>query len=144
MKSKLEKKKHRTLFSGLLFQACFLTLLLVSTGCGRKAFPAAPSSMAPDPPKKFNAILENGEIKVSWLLTNSENVRAINIYRSKIPKERFCATCPYTFEPVGSITTIEKVYREKAASGYHYAFKIEIEGRGGEVSSPIIVTVETP
>jgi len=122
----------------------FFAFLIVIAGCGRKAFPVAPSSMVPDPPKKFDVINENGDIKVSWLLVNGENVRAVHVYRSKIPKERFCATCPYTFEPVALLSATEKMYREKAASGYHYAFKIEVEAIGGEVSSPKIMTVEVP
>lgn len=144
MKNALGNMEIESRFSFLMFSACFFILFSISAGCGRKAFPLAPSSMVPDPPKKLEAIFENGEIKVSWQLTSYENVRAIYIYRSKITKARYCATCPYTFEPVGSVESTEKFYREKAASGYHYAFKIEIEGRGGEMSSPRIVTLETP
>lgn len=136
---KIEKR-----FSYLIFSVCFFILILLLGGCGRKAFPSAPSSMVPDPPKKLDAVFENGEIKVSWQLANYENVKAIHIYKSKIPKARFCPTCPYTFEPVGALSSTEKIYREKAVSGYHYAFKLEIESADGEMSSPRIITLETP
>lgn len=123
----------------------FLCLFFFSlSGCGREAFPTAPLSMVPEPPKKMEAVIENGDIKLSWVLANQDNVKLIHIYRSKIPIIRFCSTCPYTFEPVRSVQPSEKIYREKAAPGYHYAFKIEIEGLGREMSSPKIVTLEIP
>lgn len=137
-------KKMADRWCSLVVPVFFVILVYLVAGCGKKAFPVAPASMIPEPPKKIEAVIDKGEIKVSWLLSDTENVSAVNLYRSRIPKTRFCATCPYTFEPVGSVPVTEKIYREKAVSGYHYAFKIEIEGVDGETSTSRIVTVETP
>lgn len=138
-------KKETPLFS----KACnlflfFLMFFQILSGCGKKDFPSVPSSLVPEPPKKLEAVVDRGEIRLTWVLSNPDNIKAINIYRSKIPTARFCPTCPYTFEPVGSFQAREKFYREKASSGYHYAFKVEIEGALGALSSPRIITVEIP
>lgn len=122
----------------------FLIFFQILSGCGKKDFPSVPRSLVPEPPKKLEAVIDKGDIKITWILSNPDNIKAINIYRSKIPTARFCPTCPYTFEPVGSFQAKEKFYKEKASSGYHYAFKVEIVGAFGELSSPRIVSLEIP
>ena len=138
--SQEDRRKTKILFAAVLSAMVFF----LSAGCGKKAFPTAPSSLVPEPPKKFEVVAEKGEVRVSWGLSGVENIKAIHLYRSKMPKERFCPTCPYTFEPVATLDPSEKYFREKSVPAYHYAFKIEIEGVGGQVSSPRIATLETP
>ncbi len=143
MPGALEDKKRSGIFTDLLIALLFILAFIINSGCGKKAFPSAPSSMVPEPPKKFDVFIDKDKITVSWQLVSTENVKSVHIYRSRIPKSRFCATCPYTFEPVTSMPAEEQIYREKALSGYHYAFKIEVEGTGGDISTPRTVTLET-
>lgn len=125
-------------------------LVLLASGCGKKAMPVPPNRISPAAVTNFKGQLTEGQVLLSWRLpelTGEKSGVALNgpsavvmVYRSKLSLEAGgCKNCPLRFEPIATLSPPpgargEMRYADKLERGFRYTYKIVLVGENDVVS----------
>jgi hypothetical protein len=89
----------------------FFSLVIGGFGCGKKALPVAPKSLAPKAVNDLKANIREGKVLLHWTIpdTNTDrskltNLAGLKVFRSKAPFDpKPCPGCPKSFEELADI-----------------------------------------
>ncbi len=105
--AKTENRKPKTgipAAAGYLLLSCFITLIIICGGCGKKLAPFAPDRLLPGPVREFRLSQEGDALVLSWLLPKVNllgqpltQVQGCRVYRCEATGVAPEAPCPANF-----------------------------------------------
>ncbi len=145
MNNKYKKNRENSAFFLSVFAALGLLVLLCS-GCGKKAPPLPPLNEMISSPSNLNYSLNNGRIILKWTYShknnNSSKCRSFKIFRAKRAlSDTACKGCPLDFKEINSVPSTQLYYSEKIKHGYEYFYRIRAYSKN-DVLSGISNTIE--
>lgn len=95
----------------ILLITLIFSLVMGGFGCGKKALPVAPKSLAPKAVNDLKATVIKGKVLLHWTIpdTNTDrskltNLAGFKVFRSKVPADpKPCSDCPKSFEELADI-----------------------------------------
>ena len=127
-----------------------VSLVILWTGCGKKAPPVPPSIQPPPTVKDLSAVVEGDRVRLIWTVPDGPRkaksaLSGTVVYRSKIPlTEPYCPECPILFERAADVpvkrsgaekSVNEMSYIETLEKGFRYIYKVNVYTRNGAESS---------
>jgi hypothetical protein len=149
------KGGHRCFFLRCSFCMALVPLLVLFTGCGRKAPPLPPTGVPPPMVQEIDAQVIDGNLVLTWKSPEPKEggsrLVEFYVYRSKERlSEGFCEACPVRFAKVAEVYfdaltarfRTHETYSEALEKGYRYQYKVSCsteDGEEGEASAPVAV-----
>jgi hypothetical protein len=134
---------------------CWAALLLLFTGCGRKAPPVAPQPRPLAAVTDLKAMLDQGQVRLTW--THSPENRYAKSYvvlrAQRGLSQPECNDCPKVFQKVGMVPLDGARRDEKhaldfsqnLAAGFRYIFSVRpIHSSGAQGPDSNLVVVQVP
>jgi hypothetical protein len=134
---------------------CCAALLLVLTGCGKKASPVAPRQRPLTAVADLKGVLRQDYVKLTWS-HNPDNwvATAYVVLRAQqeLPQPT-CADCPPAFQKTGSILLARSLRKEKhtldfsqnLAAGFRYSFSVRpVSASGAQGPDSNILVIDVP
>jgi hypothetical protein len=153
---KMPGNRFRTVGSRLVrMGVCGAALLLLATGCGKKAPPVAPQPRPLSAVTDLKGTLDKAHVRLTWSHRPdnryAENYVILRAQRGLSRPE--CGDCPKVFQKVGSIPLPKPLrdqeqsldFSQNLAAGFSYTFSVRpVHGSGAQGPDSNFVMVEVP
>lgn len=135
--------------------ACGAALLLLATGCGKKAPPVAPQPRPLSAVTDLKGILNKRQFRLTWThLPDNRYANAYVVLRAQRGAfQPACGDCPRVFQKAGAVhipravRDIEQTldFSQELAEGFSYTFSVRpVHDSGAQGPDSNLVVVEVP
>ena len=114
-------------------------MVVMVSGCGKKAMPKPPRYVEPPSVSNLNVDnVENEAIYLSWQLPKGDyNLKNYRVYLAQDALATLCLTCPPNFAPIGEGKSITQAdgsrlytFQMHIQPGFRYVYKVNAVGSG--------------
>ena len=135
------------------FMVAAILLCLCTLGCGKKAMPAVPRQVPPQPVADLRVQLTGSQIELTWSYSKahsgSEPITGFGVYRASESVSESCDHCPVLFQRMAEIPFVEGQngasvmnYRDTLEKGYRYRYKVICYSKGLSSKDSNVVVAE--